>query len=131
MKKVAMYSYLISSSTVLGPRTKWFQDAEFQFIHFEIDISRNSNSPFHWFWTRCTILLHLLLITLIVLNSDSQGLPNVFSWELNISKLLVVEEVGGTNFHGFIFLWVREDEIFVNFKLGNHKDDWIQEFKQT
>ena len=36
-------------------------------------------------------------------NSDSQGLPNVFSWELNISKLLVVEEVGGTNFHGLIF----------------------------
>ena len=49
-------------------------------------------------------------------------LPNVFSWELNISKLLVVEEVVGTTFHGFIFLWVREDEIFVNFKLGNHKD---------
>ena len=58
----------------------------------------------------------------MVLNSDSQGLPNVFSWELNISKFLVVLEVGGTNFHGFIFLWVREDEIFVNFKLGaNHK----------
>jgi hypothetical protein len=37
-------------------------------------------------------------------------------------KLLVVEEVGDANFHGFIFLWVREDEIFVNFKLGNHKD---------
>ena len=38
-------------------------------------------------------------------------------------KLLVVEEVGGANFHGFIFLWARGDEIFVNFKLGNHKDD--------
>ena len=63
----------------------------------------------------------------MVLNSDIQGLPkvgptlglpNVFSWELNISKFLVVKEVGGTNFHGFIFLWVREDEFFVNFKLG-------------
>ena len=49
----------------------------------------------------------------------------MFSWELNIPKLLVVEEVGGTNFHGlllnsvlYFFLWVREDEIFVNFKLG-------------
>ena len=39
------------------------------------------------------------------------------------SKLLVVEEVGGPNFHVFIFLWVREDEVFVNFKSGNHKDD--------
>ena len=46
-----------------------------------------------------------------------------FSWELNIPKLLVVEEVGGANFHGFIFLWAREDESFVNFKLGTHKDD--------
>ena len=45
----------------------------------------------------------------MVLNSDSQGLPNVFSWELNIPKLLVVEEVGGVNFHGFIFFWARED----------------------
>ena len=59
----------------------------------------------------------------MVLNSDSQGLPNVFSWELNIPKLLVVEEVGGANFLGFIFLWARKDESFVNFKLGNHKDD--------
>ena len=67
----------------------------------------------------------------MVLNSDSQGLPNVFSWELNIPKLLVVEEVGGANFHGFIFLWAREDEIFVNFKLGNQKDERMQEFKQT
>ena len=39
------------------------------------------------------------------------------------SKLLVVEEVGGANFHGLFFLWVREDEIFVNFKLDNHKDE--------
>ena len=37
----------------------------------------------------------------------------------------------GCNFHGFIFLGVREGEIFVNFKLGNRKDDWKQEFKQT
>ena len=59
----------------------------------------------------------------MVLNYDSQGLPNVFSWELNIPKLLVVEEVGGANFHGFIFLWAREDEIFLNFKVGNHKDE--------
>ena len=59
----------------------------------------------------------------MVLNYDSQGLPNVFSWELNIPKLLVVEEVGGDNFHGCIFLWAREDETFVNFKLGNYKDD--------
>ena len=59
----------------------------------------------------------------MVLNSVSQGLPNVFSWELNIPKLLVVEEVGGANFHGFIFLWAREDEIFVNSRLDNHKDD--------
>ena len=34
---------------------------------------------------------------------------------------LVLEEVGGANFLGFIFLWVREDEIFVNFALGNRK----------
>ena len=67
----------------------------------------------------------------LVLNSESQSLPNVFSWDLNISKLLVIEEVGGDNFYGFIFLWVRKDEIFVNFKLANHKDDWMQEFKQT
>ena len=46
-----------------------------------------------------------------------------FSWELNILKLLVVQEVGGANFHGLIFLWAREDEIFVNIKLGNDKDD--------
>ena len=45
-----------------------------------------------------------------------------FSWELS-SWFLVVEEVGGANFHGFIFLWVREGEIFVDFKLGNNKDD--------
>ena len=58
------------------------------------------------------------------MNSDGRVYPRFFfSWELNIPKLLVVEEVGGTNFHGFIFLWVREDEMFVNFKLGNHKDD--------
>ena len=43
-------------------------------------------------------------------------------WELNIPKLLVVEKVGGANFHGFIFLWAREGEFFVNFKLGNHND---------
>ena len=48
--------------------------------------------------------------------------PTFFSWELNIPKLLVVEEVGGTNFHGFTFHWVREDKIFVNLKLGIHKD---------
>ena len=46
------------------------------------------------------------------MNSDNSGLPNVFSWELNIPKLLVVEEVGGADFHGFNFLWVRVDEIF-------------------
>ena len=33
----------------------------------------------------------------------------------------VVKEVWGANFHGFIFLCAREDEIFVNFKLGNLK----------
>ena len=54
-----------------------------------------------------------------------------FSCEWNIPKLLVVEEVWGANFHGLIFLWVREDEIFVNFKLGNHKDELMQEFMQT
>ena len=37
------------------------------------------------------------------------------------TKTLGCMVIGGTNFHGFIFLWVREDEIFVNFKLGNHK----------
>ena len=46
-----------------------------------------------------------------------------FSWELNIPKFLVVEEVGGASLHGFIYLWVRDDEIFVNFKLGYHKDE--------
>ena len=56
-------------------------------------------------------------------NSDSQGLPNLFSWEQKRSKLLVVKEVGGANFYRFIFLWAREDEMFVNFKLGNHKND--------
>ena len=56
----------------------------------------------------------------MVLNYDSQGLPNVFSWELNIPKLLVVEEVGGANAHGFLlnfflyfFLWVSEDDFFL------------------
>ena len=53
----------------------------------------------------------------MVLNSDCQGLHNVFSWELNILKLLFVEEVGGTNFHGLIFLWVRED--FCEFQMRN------------
>ena len=72
------------------------------------------------------------ILTVLFVGSEFwQGLPNVFSWELNISKLLVVEEVGGANFHGFIFLGPREDEFFVNFKLGNHKDNWKQEFKQT
>ena len=32
-------------------------------------------------------------------------------------------QLGGDNFHGFIFLSVSEDEIFVNIKLDNHKDD--------
>ena len=36
---------------------------------------------------------------------------------IEYSKTLGLEEVGGANFHGLIFLWVREDEIFVNFKL--------------
>ena len=49
--------------------------------------------------------------------------PMFFSWELNIPKLLVVEDVGVANFHEFIFLWVREDETFVNFKFGNHNDE--------
>ena len=68
--------------------------------------SLNTNSLFHWY-----------------MNFDGQGLPNIFSWELNIPKLLVVEEVGGANFHGFIFLWARGDNFFFNFKLVNHKDD--------
>ena len=51
------------------------------------------------------------------------GLANVFSWELKITKLLDIEEVGGDNFLGLFFLWAREDKIFLNFKLGNHKDD--------
>ena len=44
--------------------------------------------------------------------------PMFFSWELNVQKLLVVKEVGGANFHGFIFICVRprEDEFFENFK---------------
>ena len=41
----------------------------------------------------------------------------VFSWELNIPKLLFVEKVGGANFHGLIFIWVREDEIFVKIQI--------------
>ena len=50
--------------------------------------SLNTNSPFPWYMI-----------------PGGQGLHVVFfSWELNIPKLLVVEEVGGTNFHGFIFL---------------------------
>ena len=75
-------------------------------LHCEKYKSLNTNGPFRWF-----------------MNSDGKGLLNVFSWKLNIPKLLVVEEVGGVNFHGFIFLWPREDEIFVNFKLCNLKDD--------
>ena len=47
--------------------------------------SLNTNSHFRWY-----------------MNSDGYGLPNFFSWELNIPKLLVVEEVGGANFHGFL-----------------------------
>ena len=39
------------------------------------------------------------------------------------SKTLGCRGSRGANFHEFIFLWAREDEIFVNFKLGNHKDD--------
>ena len=66
----------------------------------DISNSRNINSPFS-----------------LVLNSYSLTIPNFFSWELNFPKFLVVEKVGGTNFHGFIFLWVRKDNIFVNFKL--------------
>ena len=45
--------------------------------------------------------------------------PTFFHGELNIPKLLVVEDVGGANFYGFLlnsfllfFLRVREDEIF-------------------
>ena len=34
----------------------------------------------------------------------------------------IFQKVGGTNFHGFTFHWVREDKIFVNLKLGIHKD---------
>ena len=79
-----------------------------------MDTCPNTNSPFRRFW--------ILAVRVY---------PMFFSWELNIPKLLVVEEVEGANFHGFIFLWAREDEIFVNFKLGNHKDDCKQEFKQT
>ena len=41
-----MYSYLISSSTGLGPQTKWFQDAGFRFTHFEIDIELGFESYF-------------------------------------------------------------------------------------
>ena len=47
-----------------------------------------------------------------------------FSLELNIPKLMVVEDVGGANSPGFLltsflqfFLWAREDDFFVNFKL--------------
>ena len=49
--------------------------------HLQLDNSQNTNSPFS-----------------LVLNSDSY----VFSWELNIPKLLDVEEVGGANFYGFL-----------------------------
>ena len=44
--------------------------------------------------------------------------PTFFSWALNIPKLLVVEVQGGTNYHGFIFLWAREDEIVVNLNMN-------------
>ena len=43
--------------------------------------------------------------------------PMLFSWELNIPKLMVVEDIGGANSHGFLltfylyfFLWFKEDE---------------------
>ena len=73
------------------------------------------------------------ILTVLFIGSEfwQLGFTQCFSWELNIPKLLVAEEVGGTNFHGLIFLWAREDEIFVNIILGNDKDDWKQKFKQT
>ena len=73
------------------------------------------------------------ILTVLFVGSEfwQLGFTQWFFMGLNITKLLVVEKVGGTNFHGFIFLWAREDEIFVNFKLGSHKDDCKQEFKQT
>ena len=95
-----MFCVLGTNDKVIFPRTLNTELSRMS------NISLNTNSPFHWY-----------------MNSDGQDLPNVFSWELNNPKDLVVEEVGGANFHGFIFLWVREDEILVNFKLDNHKDD--------
>ena len=38
-----MYSYLISSSTGLGPQTKWFQDAGLWLTHFEIELAFESD----------------------------------------------------------------------------------------
>ena len=68
------------------------------------------------------------ILTVLFVGSEFWQLPNVFSWELNIPKLLVVEELGGANFHGFIFLWAREDEIFVNFskpRLQPRKNNFV------
>ena len=42
---------------------------------------------------------------------------------------MVIEEVGGTNFHGFIFPWAREDEIFGCRYFGHF--DLIHEFYFT
>ena len=46
------------------------------------------------------------------------------------SKFLIVQEVGGANFHGFFglgkmnFLWISNYVV-------NYKDEWMQEFKQA
>ena len=47
------------------------------------------------------------------------------------SKTLGCRGSRGHLFSFFIFLWVREGVNFVNFELGNQKDELMQEFKQT
>ena len=46
------------------------------------------------------------ILTVLFVGSEfwQLGFTHCFSWELNIPKLLVVEEVEGTNFHGFLLI---------------------------
>ena len=82
-----MYSYLISSSTVLGPRTKWFQDAGFRFTHFEIDIELGFES---YFQDKRPIHLYLIF--------EKSSLKNqVRRTGFEISKLIFAGYTGSNN----------------------------------
>ena len=84
-----------------------------------------------YFFNSKTPLAEILAVLFVGSEFWQLGFTQCFFMGTEYSKTLGYRGVGGATFHGFIFLWAREDEIFVNFKLGNHKDDWKQEFKQT